>query len=297
MAPVLFPMEGIVPRPLVALVLAYFYVNSAFANTLSPKVIYGNDDRKDLYQVDAATAALSDATVAVMSDSDIKQLGAKFRLQTVPFGQSEALCTSEPFYNQGTAGFCSGFLVNENTIITAGHCISSASECSSARFVFGFNMKTAGQNPNQWEIPSTEIYRCQTVVHSVSIQDGEDFAVIKLDRPVQNHKPVSYRTTGSPAVGEKLTVMGYPSGLPLKIAGGAAVRAMTDSFLTANLDTYGGNSGSAVFDTQTGTVEGVLVRGETDFVIKNGCYVSNRCPDNGCRGEDATLMSKVIPYL
>src|SRR5471030_3076841 len=121
-------MEGIVPRPLVALVLAYFYANSAFANQLNPKVIYGNDDRKDLYQVDAATAVLADATVAVMTDSDIKQLGIKYRLQTVPFGQSEALCTSEPFYNQGTVGFCSGFLVNENTIVTAGHCIASASE-------------------------------------------------------------------------------------------------------------------------------------------------------------------------
>ena len=287
------------PRPLVALVLAFSYVNAAYAvqtpNQIHANVIYGNDDRKDLYQVDAATAALSDATVAVMNDSDMKQLGARFQLQTVPFGQHEALCTSEPFYNQGAVAFCSGFLVNENTIITAGHCIATASECSSARFVFGFNMKNANQS--SWEISSNDVYRCHSVVHSVSLEKAEDFAVIKLDRPVKNHKPVKYRTTGTPAVGDKLTVMGYPSGLPLKIAGGAAVRAISPAFLTANLDTYGGNSGSAVFNTTTGVVEGILVRGDVDFVLQNSCYVSHRCTDTGCRGEDATLISKVIPYL
>ncbi len=52
-------------------------------------------------------------------------------------------------------------------------------------------------------------------------------------------------------------------------------------FFVANLDTYGGNSGSPVVDARTYVVEGILVRGEDDFVQNDGCYVSLVCPDAG----------------
>ena len=92
-------------------------------------------------------------------------------------------------------------------------------------------------------------------------------------------------------------VMGFPEGLPLKIAGGANIRSVTSTYFTANTDTYDGNSGSPIFNVSTGIVEGILVRGDYDFDTMNGCYVSHECPDDGCRGEDATLISRVLPYL
>ncbi len=50
-----------------------------------------------------------------------------------------------------------------------------------------------------------------------------------------------------------------------------------DPWLIANLDTYGGNSGSAVFNAD-GLVEDILVRGARDYVLDvvNGCFRSNR---------------------
>lgn len=65
----------------------------------------------------------------------------------------------------------------------------------------------------------------------------------------------------------------------------------------ANLDTYGGNSGSAVFNDRTGEVEGILVRGEVDYTYKGNCMVSNVCTDSGCRGEDVTYISEVLQFL
>ena len=62
----------------------------------------------------------------------------------------------------------------------------------------------------------------------------------------------------------------------------------------ANLDTFGGNSGSCVLhageedDLENGVVEGILVRGETDLNDVNGCKLFNVCPDDKCRGEDCT---------
>jgi hypothetical protein len=34
-----------------------------------------------------------------------------------------------------------------------------------------------------------------------------------------------------------------------------------------------------------------------DFIYTNGCRVSNRCADTGCRGEDVTLFERVLPYI
>lgn len=259
------------------------------------RVIYGNDDRKDLYQVDQATARLADATALMVLPQELIASGNALRLSTVPFGASLALCPEEPFYTQPTVGHCSAFLVSPQIVLTAGHCMSTASSCESGRFVFGYAM-TSATVPSIWEVAPTEVYACSKILHTVA-GDGDDFAVVQLDRPVKHHQPLLYRTTGSPNVGESLMVMGYPAGLPVKIAGGARVRQITQSYLQANLDTYGGNSGSAVFSTDTGLVEAILVRGDNDFVLQNGCYRSNHCPDNGCRGEDATLMSRVLPFI
>jgi len=42
-------------------------------------------------------------------------------------------------------------------------------------------------------------------------------------------------------------------------------------------------------------VEGILVRGENDYIYdtKQGCYKSNVCPMNGCRGEDVTKITSL----
>jgi hypothetical protein len=94
-------------------------------------------------------------------------------------------------------------------------------------------------------------------------------------------------------------VIGHPCGLPQKYAPGAQVRHNSAGpFFVANLDTYGGNSGSAVFNATNRAVEGILVRGENDFVTNGTCYVSLVCPTTGCRGEDvthATVWAEKVP--
>jgi ankyrin repeat protein len=91
-------------------------------------------------------------------------------------------------------------------------------------------------------------------------------------------------------------VIGSPSGLPLKVASGAKVRDNLHPFyFNANLDTFQGNSGSAVFNAETGVVEGILVRGEEDFIPNHEkkCVEANRCDDDKCRGEDVTRMTAI----
>jgi len=69
------------------------------------------------------------------------------------------------------------------------------------------------------------------------------------------------------------------------------------SWFTADLDTYGGNSGSPVFNARTHEVDGILVRGEMDFEFHSGCQKSKRCGKNDCRGEEVTHIEPVIRRL
>src|SRR3712207_7230060 len=69
------------------------------------------------------------------------------------------------------------------------------------------------------------------------------------------------------------TTLFRSSGLPTKIADGARVVRANASFFEADLDTFGGNSGSPVFDARTNTVLGLLVRGATDYRARGSCNV------------------------
>ncbi len=106
---------------------------------------------------------------------------------------------------------------------------------------------------------------------------------------------LKYRTEGSPKKGDNIVVIGHPSGLPTKIAGGANIRSVNSVYFQANLDTYGGNSGSAVFNADTGLLEGILVRGERDYVYDSaqGCKVSNVISNTGGSGEDVTRITNI----
>lgn len=280
-------------RNLAFILIPSILVQQVFAGR--PSVIYGEDDRIDYYQADSGTKGLAEGTVALIRTSGLEPDGDWTRIKTVSYGQGLGLCPDEPFFSQETAAFCSGFLVAPDTIVTAGHCVRGQDSCNSTKFVFGFRMESEGFQPRR--VLSDDVYGCKTLVHSVADLGGEDFAVVKLDRRVTHIPPLVLRREGKVQTGTSLKVIGHPAGLPLKIASGASVRRLEPHYLVANLDTYGGNSGSAVFNSVTGQIEGILVRGEMDFTYRDGCRASNRCPDGGCRGEDVTLIERVLPYL
>jgi hypothetical protein len=159
------------------------------------------------------------------------------------------------------------------------------------RFVFGFRM--ADEDNAQTTVDNGEIYSGASVIGRQQASNGADWALVRLDRSVSGHPSVSVRRTGRIANTQAVHVIGHPSGLPTKFADGAKVRDNTPApFFVANLDTYGGNSGSPVFNRTTHEVEGILVRGETDFVANGDCMISLVCPTTGCRGEDVTRTTE-----
>ena len=264
------------------------------------KVIYGTDDRKDIFEItDAALLEDADCVVALFAKGDVRDNGdGTSTLQTQQFGAANDLCRSEPFRTQPVGAFCSGFLVAPDVVVTAGHCVDppSTPAVTDIRFVFGFRMASATEPPAA--IPNGEIYSGRELLGKQLTQAGLDWAVVKLDRQVTGHRPAPVRRRRRVGQGAAVHVIGHPVGLPAKLAGGAIVRDNTPNpFFVANLDTYGGNSGSPVFNSRTHRVEGILVRGERDFVASGDCTVSFVCPTTGCRGEDVTRITKLAELI
>ncbi|MDO9181036.1 MAG: serine protease [Bacteriovorax sp.] len=260
-----------------------------------PKVIYGNDDRLDVFESsDSLMRELSRSTAAMISNNNLSLEGETYTLQSRTLAD-EGICKSERFSNQMAAASCSGFLISPDTMVTAGHCINSISDCQSSSWVFDFANITGEKMA--YSFTKNQVFHCTKIIsREKNASNMNDFAVVKLDRPVPGRVPLKYRTTGKVADGTVFTVIGHPTGLPLKITSAADMRDNSKAiYFTTNADTYGGNSGSAVVDSRTGLVEGILVRGDQDYTRPEGedCQVSVHRDQNGGRGEDATRITNI----
>lgn len=279
---------------------------SSFAGT---RAIYGNDDRVEFYQTTPARKILADSVVSFWHNEQVENKGAMSELSVSIFGKAYNLCEGQRYEKQYMGAFCSGSLIGEDLVLTAAHCVKNEDACRDTRLVFGFRVSAEGQ-PGTYDIPSSEVYSCSkieakfyhktdTVTGKPGQNAGSDYAVIRLDRKVKNHKPLAINYGAQMKPGEEVFVIGYPVGIPLKVADGARIRSNDmPAYYSTDLDTFGGNSGSPVFNAKTNLIEGVLVRGGTDFVrTPEGCRVYAVTGQDEGRGEDVTKISEVVPSL
>jgi V8-like Glu-specific endopeptidase len=212
------------------------------------------------------------------------------------------MCTGELFASQIAPGFCTGFLVSDDILVTAGHCLEKTA-CADTRIIFGYRMASSNSMAT---LTVDDVFKCTEVIAQVTPgpdNQSLDYAIIKLDRP-SSRAGLAYATDDQLEAQDQVAVLGYPSGLPMKIASDAFVMSNTasDPFFVANLDTFGSNSGSPVINTDTYQVEGILVRGMTDYILSDdrACVQVNHCPESGganCSGENATKVAMLAEQI
>lgn len=294
------------------------------ARAIEARPIYGCDDRRNLHdpKVTAHQKRAAQATAILVRTNQLRPNGATVELPKESAGlcspeiaAAEGQAAPERFWDEPAPGFCSGFKVGPRRIATAGHCIENELKCRGngsadapgTSFVFGFALISADARPEQG-IRRENVYRC---VKRIGGSEGEsDWAVVEVDRDIDAPQVTlrTARTTPKIAPDVAVTVIGYPIGLPLKVADNARVRELDEKSFIANLDTYGGNSGSAVFNTGKLSkgellVEGILVSGSKDFLTRAGstpdkkCFVSRHCSNTGCSGERVTRISEIAKAL
>ncbi|MFB6350897.1 MAG: serine protease [Bradymonadaceae bacterium] len=267
--------------------------------------IYGRDGRREYFETDSPTLRrVADATAMLVGADDLEPTdGDGWAADDGTLHEVRGVCRRERFSDQPAPGECTGFLVDDDTLVTAGHCMRHADPCEQMRAVFGFRYEHDSDEPVT-DLSANDIYRCEEILHRDDTDGGADFAVLRLDRPVEDRPSLAIRRTGKIADEAPLAIVGHPVGLPLKIdRGGRVVDNDSPHQISYNLDSYGGNSGSPVVDPSTGRVEAVHVRGTPDFRpdLEKSCLVSYECakvtPGTRCRGNGGTRTTALAPFV
>jgi len=295
--------------------LTLITIQTSFAfDRIPTDLIYGPDDRVEIDNYNDTNFIEKSQSVALRVSKRRLTVDREdadrilFSLITLERSMPQ-LCKDERFIKQVSLGSCSGFLIGPKTLVTAGHCMTSENECENNRWVFGFK-------ENVTELKSNQVYSCKKIVSQRYVYDRSevsDYAVIELDRDVTNYVPLERRKFGLAPYNTPLLVLGHPLGLPMKATDGGVVSRMNDierltklnslklkmNYFTANLDSYGGNSGSPVFNLRSGKVEGILIQGAEDFVYNPAkeCLQSRKLSDNYLETYEKVMRINRIPGL
>lgn len=293
----------------------------------APPVIYGEDNRREVYESSEtwksraeAVAVLihrtklkhQDSTVSVdqksfrswleelLSENSEEKSSSKNRQDFLEefedLGELISFCPEERFTAQPAPGDCTGFLIAPDLLLTAGHCAELSGFCEDYEWAFDFKLSRESKRAPE-SLPESSVFSCHRVIRrELNLSLGLDYALVQLDRRVKGREPLELHRGVSDSKKRSLTVVGSPSGLPLKVSSQGKVRDDRHPFFfVSTLDTYKGNSGSPVFNASTGLVEGVLVRGEDDFVPDHDrmCLKSKRCAGDECQGESVSRIHSV----
>ena len=271
------------------------------------KALYGMDERMDFYEVvqkhqqligegavDPPHPKWEEACQAVgmlvLRTKLTKTASGDFVVDSNTYGPINGLCEDpkkERFWHQPAArALGTGFLIGDNLVCTASHVVKDWMPVEEVRMIFDYELDTS-QVPAVVKVKKENVLEFKKVrARSLPLapkEEGEDWAVLELQKTT-TRKPLKLGA-GKPKLNTAVYAIGHPGGLPLKVAPGGLVREEINpkKCFIASVDATQGNSGSPVFNFDTHLVEGILVRGNDDFValVPNGhCQVAVLIDDN-----------------
>ena len=267
-----------------------------------PRIIRPPDDRTDYFASSEMLRGIGDSICAFMAADTLTDNGdGTFTINPGTLAdQFDPLCGGERFGDQPTAANCTATLIAPDILVTAGHCLDEngvRTAFDTFFFVFDYAVRTAGVNPSTFT--TNQVYRGAEILGLVNNADtANDWAVVRLDRPVSGRTPVPVRSSGSVVVGQSLVAIGFGAGLPMKISGNATVQGLVENGFEADFDIISGNSGGPIVDATTGMIEGVVSSDldVEDYHQEGGCFRATVCPEDAiCTPGFTTLASVMIP--
>lgn len=263
--------------------------------SLVDSIVYGKkDDRVLVTDLNPKTSQkyieAGRSVLAMVTKDKVADLGfGKTRIATKSVANEFNICRDQRLSEQPSGASCTGFLVGPDTLVTAGHCIKDLKDCQSKLWVldFKFNEKFKGNNVNLI-VETNKTYNCKEIIARKSGMIN-DYAVIKLDRPVTGRKPLLIRREGKISKSARVYAIGYPLGIPQTLTRGAQITGnLMPQYFELKIDTFMGNSGSPIINEDTGVVEGILVKGgaDADFSLFGACYDVNTCDGLLCDSDE-----------
>jgi Trypsin len=143
---------------------------------------------------DRALLALVDSVAALVEAPQLRKTASgRYRLSTTNYQEDYELCDGEPFAAQPLGCFCSGFLVAADVTATAGHCVRSSAGARETRFVFGFRMLDRARA--RMEFAQRDVYQGVKLLAREEDDEGADWGLVRLDRPVVGRPPLRVRAS------------------------------------------------------------------------------------------------------
>lgn len=204
-------------------------------------------------------------------------------------GEVYKLCPDEAFFNQPTLGVGTAFIYDKKSMLTALHVLERP--LKKYAVIFGYKII----NPNgivHIFIDKDDIYYPQKILKKNTELDVVEFTVDRnFNRPVLEWE----HSKKNKKEESEIYMLGYPSGLPLKLALNASIIENNHPlYFYTSLDSFQGNSGSPVFNFFTNKVIGILVSGEIDYKFNGNCNYSSLCKYPYCKGEKVVRLEEVI---
>ena len=229
---------------------------------ISPAVVASifNGDSRYEPRLEGSTEVIERARAlpAFVRTSNLK-LRSDGDYDTNNWGSFINFCSDVRFSGQAHVVNCSASLIGPDLVLTAAHCIENLGiSCGDYKIIFDF-----AEGADIDVIKKENVYECAEVVYYNfdETMRADDLAIIRLDRKVIDRNPIAV-SSRLPKVGDNLSMIGYPLGLPQKADDDGRVTSVDKKNISFkhDLDTFSCNSGGPIFN-EKGSQVGVLVRG------------------------------------
>lgn len=295
-------------------ILLFIISSLVFSFTVSAKLIpenahtqaiYGADDRQFISSsTDVKIKKLSESVAMIVSKDAVenKFLSAVIKANPMTESRGANLCPDAKFADHHSLNSCTGFLIAPDLVASAGHCFMSEEDCANKNIIFEVQAKN--EIAEGYKVLKRAVYECKEIVKSHFEADTmSDFAVVRLKKRVTDRVPLKLRQKGMINLGDSVFMIGHPLGLPQVYSSKSFVSDIeNEHFFKASLDSFEGNSGAPVFNAKTFEVEGILVRGEDDFVEDSSkqCYRYQMYEEGqrgrtSMKGEGVSRISDLFP--
>lgn len=198
-------------------------------------------------------------------------------------GEPDVQALLRTWYPQPVWAGCTGVLLDQGLLLTAGHCADVGLD---AYVVFADLAKVEPATGCQQVGP--QLFGCDTAgatpltaarITTASGVLGADIAFwqvaplpgVTLPEPIGLDRlapQLPAQVAGTPVYS-----IGYPLGLPAKLARDGELRGAHDGLVDVSLDAFVGSSGTPVYGCDDNKLLGLLVQGEPDFACVGGCAI------------------------